>query len=176
MASQKQAYDSIYMILKYNMMKTLNFVLLILISMINFSCEKNEVDDTPSLTWTKYTTNDGLLNNNIHAIAIDTSDDIWVGTDYGVSKFDGVNWTKHATETEWLVAGSPILSANIDTKGNLWFGSNGWGISVFDGVKWTTYTKVNGLDIDPVHAIAIDSKGNKWFGTSTGLLKLTGDN
>ena len=328
------------------MMKTLNFALLILISIIILSCEKTEVEDTPSLKWTKYTTVDGLSNDNIHAIAIDSSDDIWVGTDYGVSKFDGVNWTnyidfklqvlaiaidkegvkwfgtyggsivsfngttwkyynndeslsncnvsnivisiaidsignkwfgtangvakydgvnwtsysmsdglvndlvasieidkqgnkwfgtnggaskfvdnswtnysynvadktkgiagngvrailtdkkgnkwfgtlgglsefdgvnwtKHDTETEWLVAGSPILSANIDTKVNLWFGSNGWGISVFDGVIWTTYTKVNGLDIDPVYAIAIDSKGNKWFGTSTGLLKLTGDN
>jgi ligand-binding sensor domain-containing protein len=334
------------MIFKYNMMKTLNFVLLVLISLVNFSCEKNEVDDATSLKWTMYTTKDGLANNNIHAIAIDASDDIWIGTDYGVSKFDGanwtnytafggsqvlaitidkegvkwfgtngegivslngtnwnyykndegflncnvsniitsiaidpignkwfgtisgvakydgvnwtsystndglidnlvasieidkqgnkwfgtnggvskfadnnwsnysyhadntngiagngvmsivtdkkgnmwfgtwgglsefdgVNWTRHGTETEWLVANSPILSANMDTKGNLWFGSNGWGISVFDGVKWTTYTKVNGLDIDPVRAIAIDSKGNKWFGTSTGLLKLTDDN
>ena len=140
------------------------------------SYEKNEVDDTISLKWTMFTTKEGLPNNNIHAIAIDASDDIWIGTDYGVSEFDGVNWTNHGTETEWLVANSPILSEDIDTKGNLWFGSNGWGISVFDGVKWTTYTKVNGLDIDPVRAIAIDSKGNKWFGTSTGLLKLTDDN
>jgi hypothetical protein len=37
MASQEQTYDSICMILKYNMMKTLNFVLLVLISLINFS-------------------------------------------------------------------------------------------------------------------------------------------
>ena len=50
---------------KLNRMKTLNFVLLILISAIILSCEKNEAEVTPSITWTKYTTADGLSNNII---------------------------------------------------------------------------------------------------------------
>ncbi|MDD4437969.1 MAG: two component regulator propeller domain-containing protein, partial [Tissierellia bacterium] len=62
------------------MMKNLNFVLLVLISLINFSYKKNEVDDTTSLKWTMYTTKDGLPNSNIHAIAIGASDDIWIGS------------------------------------------------------------------------------------------------
>jgi len=106
------------------------------------------------------------------AIAIDNQESIWFGTFGGLSEFDGTNWTSHITETDWLKAGSPVLSIAIDSKGKKWFGSNGWGISEFDGTNWITYTEANKSNIDPVISIAIDAKGNKWFGTSTGVLKL----
>jgi ligand-binding sensor domain-containing protein len=101
------------------MMKNLNFVLLVLISLINFSYKKNEVDDTTSLKWTMYTTKDGLPNSNIHAIAIGASDDIWIGSDYGVSKFDGSNWTNYAA-----FGGSQVMAIVIDKEGVKWFGTS----------------------------------------------------
>ncbi|MEA5127070.1 MAG: two-component regulator propeller domain-containing protein [Proteiniphilum sp.] len=69
-----------------------------------------------------YTTKDGLLNNNIHVMAIDASDDIWIGTDYGVSKFDGMKWTTY-TEVNGLDIAS-VYAIAIDSKGNKWFGTS----------------------------------------------------
>src|SRR5665648_284824 len=120
-------------------MKTSNFALLILISMIIFSCKKNEVENTPSLTWTKYTTVDGLSNDNIHAIAIDSSDDIWVGTDYGVSRFDGVNWTNYVDFK------LQVLAIAIDKEGVKWFGTYGGSIVSFDGTTWKYYNNDESL-------------------------------
>lgn len=131
-------------------------------------------------SWTNYSYNpyntNGIAGNGVWTMVIDKQGNKWFGTAGGLSEFDGVNWTKHATETEWLVNGSPIQSAYMDTKGNLWFSPGAGGVSEFDGVKWTTYTKADGLDIGFVNAIAEDSKGNKWFGTYNGLLKWTGEN
>ncbi|WP_167619304.1 ligand-binding sensor domain-containing protein [Maribellus sediminis] len=155
-------------------MKTLNFVLLILISVIIFSCEKNEADVTPALTWTKFTNDDGRAINSIRAIAIDSSDDIWVGTDYGVSRFDGVNWTNYGDFR------LQVLSIAIDKEGVVWVGTNGAGIVSFNGTSWKYYNNDESLsNYDGskfIPSIAIDSAGNKWFGTISGVLKYDGEN
>jgi ligand-binding sensor domain-containing protein len=114
----------------------------------------------------------GIAGNGVLNIAIDKQGNKWFATFGGLSKFDGNKWTTFDTETDWLRAGSPVLSTTVDLKGHAWFGSNGWGISEFDGAIWTTYKEVNKSSIDPVKAIAIDKNGNKWFCTNTGLLKL----
>ena len=43
----------------------------------------------------KYTTIDGLAGNEVFSIAIDSEGDKWFGTNIGVSKFDGTNWTTY---------------------------------------------------------------------------------
>jgi hypothetical protein len=54
-------------------------------------------------SWTTYTSNDGLINNQIVTIVIDKQGNKWFAcqsafdgvdnTGGGVSKFDGVHWT-----------------------------------------------------------------------------------
>ena len=126
--------------------------------------------------WTSYSYNGdkqtGIAGNGISGIIEDYEGNMWFATFGGLSKFDGTSWTNYGTETEWLEAGSPVRSINIDSKGIKWFGSNGWGISKYDGVEWTTYKEINETRISPINAIAIDKKGNKWIGTDSGLLKL----
>jgi len=115
----------------------------------------------------------GITGNGVTGgIIMDKEGDMWFATFGGLSKFDGTNWTNYTTETEWLKAGSPVLSIAIDNSGNKWFGSNGWGISNFDGTSWTTYKYINDERIPPVNGIAFDSKGTKWFATGSGLLKM----
>jgi ligand-binding sensor domain-containing protein len=45
------------------------------------------VSEFDGTTWTTYTTADGLAYNDVHAIASDGADHIWVGTSAGVSEF-----------------------------------------------------------------------------------------
>ena len=40
-------------------------------------------------TWTNYDAEDGLIDNNVHSIGIDSAGNYWFGTENGVSKFDG---------------------------------------------------------------------------------------
>ena len=156
-------------------MKTSNFILLILISMIIMSCEKENPDVT-SLQWTKYSTNDGLPNNNIHAIAVGSSDDIWIGTDYGASKFDGDTWTDYSDFNGSL----KVMAIAIDKNGVKWFGTYGGGVASLDGTNWTYYkndeNSSNSIVNNYIYSIAIDSEGNKWFGTIRGVSKFDGEN
>jgi ligand-binding sensor domain-containing protein len=47
-------------------------------------CEK--ADNPKEIHWTTYTTSDGLVSNNVLAIAIDKDGNKWFGTGNGVSK------------------------------------------------------------------------------------------
>lgn len=59
----------------------------------------------------------------------------------------------------------------LDSKGIMWFGSNGGGVYRYDGQSFTHFTTVNGLSNNEVRAIIEDTEGNLWFGTGNGLCK-----
>jgi len=65
-------------------------------------------------------------------------------------------------------------SGLLDSKGNLWFTSNGGGVFFFDGKVFTNYTKKNGLNSNQVFSIIEDNENNLWYGTQNGLTKYNG--
>ncbi len=123
-------------------------------------------------TWRTYSAANGLANNWVNAIAVDSAGNKWFGTDWGVSKFDGLSWTTYTT-ADGLV-NNIVTAVAIDRKGNKWFGTGG-GVSKFNGTTWATYTANDGLAANIVNAIAVDRKENKWFGTDCcGVSKFDG--
>ncbi len=63
-----------------------------------------------------------------------------------------------------------------DSKGNLWFGTNGNGIARFDGENLRYFTTKDGLPSDRVTAIIEDSNGIYWLNTGEGLSRYDGKN
>ena len=61
-----------------------------------------------------------------------------------------------------------IVAAHEDSKGNLWFGTNGQGVARWDGSALRYYSIAEGLIGDVVTGIAEDQAGNLWFGTHSG--------
>ncbi len=113
--------------------------------------------------WHNYSTDDGLVNDSANTVAIDLQNIIWIGTNNGVSEFDGVNWTTYSTSNG--LVDNNINSIVIDAQGKKWFATVG-GVSVFDNSNWVTYDSTNsGLVSNWVWTIAFDNQGNTWFGT-----------
>ena len=117
-------------------------------------------------TWTQYS----LPNNNVYAIAEDDAGDIWIGTQAGVVRYDGQNWTVYNTQNSGLLS-NWVLKIFKDNSGNMWFGTWGstaaacGGVTKFDGTSWTTFTTSNsGLATNCVGAIGQDNEGSMWFG------------
>jgi hypothetical protein len=124
--------------------------------------------------WTLYnTTNSGIADNNITSIAIDAQGNKWVGTQNGLSKFDGVNWTTFNMSNSQIPSNS-INSVAIDSKGNKWIGTNN-GLAKFDNINWITYSlpnsNTNDIYSNVIRSIAIDSKDNKWITSNLYLYK-----
>lgn len=111
------------------------------------------------------TSNSGLLNNTINDIAFDKQNICWIGTNNGLTRFDGNIWTTYTTSNS-SISNNKINSIALDTLGNKWI---------------TTSTFLNELKVDstwgifnltkPTNCIAIDKKNNKWIGTNDGFFK-----
>ncbi len=63
---------------------------------------------------------------------------------------------------------SQVLTIFQDSRGFLWFGTNGGGVSRYDGKAFVHYTTSQGLSSNKVRAIAEDKNGHLWFGTDGG--------
>lgn len=135
-----------------------------LLSRLASSSQAADLHYTDEGTWTTYRKSDGLAADYVISIVIDAEGNKWFGTNKGVSKFDGVNWTTYNMSNSDLVF-NRVNAIAIDAEGNKWFGTSN-GVSKFDGTNWTTYdTSNSGLAFDYISAVAVDQAGNVWFGT-----------
>lgn len=144
-------------------MKRLSLLLIMiaLVASVLVQCKKES--ETKEIQLTTYTTEDGLANNSVNSIAIDTQGIIWFGTDAGISKYNETSWTNYITTD---IYSNHINAIVIDALGNKWFGT-GWGVLEFDGTTWTSYTTSDGLYYNEITAIECDREGVLWVGTNS---------
>ena len=67
---------------------------------------------------TQFTTNNGLPSNTIYDMVEDEKGFLWFATDYGVSKFDGVNFKNYSVKDG--LGGNEILYFLKDSKNRIW--------------------------------------------------------
>jgi hypothetical protein len=119
-----------------------------------------------------YTTSKGLISNTVKSLAVDRLGFIWLGTDRGLSQFDGEkNWVTYDYSDG--LPSNVINSVYIDPLDNLWFGTDK-GLALYDRSKFSVRTKKQGLPSDNVTSMAMDANGVFWIGTDAGLLRQEG--
>jgi len=126
-------------------------------------------------TFTSFTSTDGLLSNNTLCLAKGADGSMWFGTQSGVSKYDGNDWTGYAKADYPGMADDNILSIYVNAAGETWIGTD-FGASVLNEDAWTTYTTTDGLGNNKVLCIAEDKDGHTWFGTNSGATEYDGQN
>lgn len=116
----------------------------------------------------------GLRHDQIRAMAEDKTGNLWLGTDDGLTRYDG-RYLYHYT-TEQGLSNSLILSVLYDSKGNIWAGTFRGGAIKFDGQEFHIFSEENGLPNNVVNGIEEDSSGNIWLATGGGIVKYDGEN
>jgi ligand-binding sensor domain-containing protein len=124
-------------------------------------------------TFTNFTTADGLVSDNVICADVDQSDNLWFGTQNGVSMYNGTTWTTYESGTFTGMADDNIQAIFIDSNDEPWIGTD-FGTSVFNGSTWTTYAATEGLGNEQIKCIGQDASGDMWFGTSGGASRFDG--
>lgn len=121
----------------------------------------------------------GLPQNSANSIAQTPDGYLWLGTEEGLVRFDGKQFTVFTkTNTEQL-PDNMINALHTDRAGNLWIGTYGGGIVRKTGGTFTRYPDKDdfGLSRSRVWCIHEDLRGNLWVGTDTrGVYRLKDGN
>ena len=90
-----------------------------------------------------FSTADGLSNDAVRSLFIDSNKSLWIGTENGVSLFEGGTFTNLYKEDG--LAQNSCWGICEDTAGNMWFASYGGGVTKFDGKNFMIFDTKKGL-------------------------------
>jgi ligand-binding sensor domain-containing protein len=90
----------------------------------------------PSYRLDYWTTANGLPSNTISALHQTRDGYLWLATDNGLARFDGIRFTSFSKSDTPGIAGSRFLTLWESSAGDLWAGSDG-GLSRYRNGRFT---------------------------------------
>lgn len=131
--------------------------------------------------WVAYSTRDSALpSDNVRALAVDSQERVWAGTDRGAALLQNGQWVAYSTANSGLVHDS-VRAVAVDPAGRVWFGTDG-GVSMLAGGQWHSYTTRDSPLLDDhvlclaaVPATSTVQAGALWIGTEQGASYFDGD-
>ncbi len=152
------------------------FVLLVLIAPNPVRAQGKQ---PPPIRFTQIGDDDGLPGERILSILQDDIGFMWIGTEEGLSRYDGYTFTtyKHNSQISSSLSNNIVNTVYQDHKNTLWIGTVN-GLNRLDPATgaFTRYLPDNAdptsLSHERVRAICEDASGSLWIGTLGGLNRL----
>ncbi|MFC2140962.1 two-component regulator propeller domain-containing protein [Acidobacteriota bacterium] len=121
-------------------------------------------------TINKWDTESGLPQSTVLVI-LQTSDGyLWMGTEEGLARFDGVEFTVFDDNNTPSIENNYIICLYEDSKKNLWIGTLGGGVLIYQNNTFKRFSQKDKLSHQVVYCIFEDSSHNIWIGTDGGGL------
>ncbi len=121
-----------------------------------------------AITFRHVTAEQGLPSGVVLDVAQDALGFVWIGTDEGLVRYDGIDMVTYRRSADSTSLGSNVIQAIEPAPGGaLWIGTAA-GLDRYDP-RSDRFRRVTGLPSTDVRAIAVDDVGNAWVGTTAGL-------
>jgi hypothetical protein len=131
------------------------------------------IQDSSSQQTARFDTSNGLLNNNVRVLFVDSKNRLWVGGENGVAIYDESSWKRYK------FPGSVVSSIVEHGSGTVWIGTNkgaitytqgklktdATGKSYYAAPVWKVFHSKNALKGDDVHGISIQGR-DIWLATT----------
>ena len=117
-------------------------------------------------------TDEGLPHNSIRAIAQTSEGYLWVGSEAGLAKFDGIRFTMFDELSAPELNSSTINALLVTTNGDLWIGMEGGGLARRANGIVSHWSKKDGLPGAHVRCLIEAKDGSVWVGTESGLAQM----
>lgn len=100
---------------------------------------------------------------NVNTIFQDKSGFIWVGTNQGLVKYNGIEFTPFTTENSLL--SNEITAITQDSAGIMWIGHQNGSISIYDGENFAPFKPEEGISSVEISSFLISKSNTVWFTT-----------
>ncbi len=149
------------------------------VSRLDRETDESEVspEDKPAPKFTTFTTDDGLNDNTISAMAQDSAGVMWFAGGHanqdgtpGLSRYEGQSFVNFGSADG--LANDFVQGLHIDSQDGLWIATDA-GVSHYDFRSVALLGETEGLDPGPVRNIVSTSDGNVWFRVGNEEAKLS---
>ena len=117
-----------------------------------------------------WTTDEGLPQNAVYATVTSREGYVWLGTDEGLVRFDGVRFTTFDRTNTPALRDPFVFALHEARDGALWVGTDRGGLLRYAGGRFTTFGQAEGLPAGRIQAITEDRDGVVWVGIRGGGL------
>ena len=111
---------------------------------------------------------DGLPQENVVSIAQTADGYLWLGTEEGLVRFDGLRFTIFDKSNTPELKSNDIYALLADRLGNLWIGTGGGGVLRMTQGKFVAFTTQTGLSNNSVLSLCEGRDHAIWIGTEGG--------
>jgi ligand-binding sensor domain-containing protein len=151
------------------------------ISLLQVPSARAQIQEKPPSQYLHavWTTDHGLPQNSVNAIVQTPDGYLWLGTNGGLARFDGVRFTVFHVGNSRLksnrilslaqgLAHNWVYALATDRAGQVWIGTY-QGLQRLTGGAFIAEATKDGLS-DNIHSVFEDREGNLWVGTAVGGL------
>ena len=114
---------------------------------------------------------DGLPQNTVTCLTQTREGYLWLGTQQGLVRFDGVRFRVFDTGNTPELTSGRIATLFEDRQGVLWVGTEGGGVACLASGGWRNRKGSDGLGHEIVTALGTAADGTLWAGTLGGLCR-----
>ena len=120
------------------------------------------------------TVDDGLPQNSVNAVLQTRDGYIWLATNGGLARYDGVNFKTFEVGNTPGMTSNRILSLCEDREGSLWIGTENQGLMRLKDGAFTSYPEIEDVKNRAVAGIIEAREGGLWLATATAIVRFKG--
>ena len=134
----------------------------------------------PTLLPTQYVADnwqiaDGLPQSTVQALARTPDGYLWMGTQEGLTRFDGTRFTVFEPGNESAIPDKNITALHVDKAGTLWIGTR-LGLALLEHGRFRSGPLSGDIARAYIRTIAEGRDGHLWIGTDDiGVIEIAGD-
>ena len=110
-------------------------------------------------------TEDGLPQNSVSSVAQTRDGYLWLGTEAGLARFDGLQFEVFDKDNTPQLASSKISTLLVDGNDVLWIGTHGGGLSCYRNRRFESPPGNEHFTAETILSLHADKQGALWIGT-----------
>ncbi|MBN2698050.1 MAG: SpoIIE family protein phosphatase [Bacteroidales bacterium] len=109
----------------------------------------------------RFSVSEGLAQSTVYCILQDENDIVWMGTQAGVTRYDGSTFLNFSADDG--LAENGVRGMCEDASGHLWFGHDGGGVTRYNGISFTVIPGTAPYLTSDITSIIMDSLQRIWI-------------
>ena len=154
--------------------RNLKVCILCLLLLLCFGCRQAlALDPTRDLSQFKasvWLTENGLPQNTVHSIIQAKDGYVWIATEEGLARFDGIKFTVFDKQNTPELKSNDIRVLLEDRRGALWIGTTDGLVRLLDS-EFTAFSTRDGLPSNVIDALCEDHDGSLLVATAAGIVR-----